>query len=167
MALLHGYQTTTYTTSKSLQPLPTSPKKTQISEPNLSVSAPKQATNPLLDTPPAEDNITAEKSDKRFALRLTNSQRSKIKQLRKDWNLSTDAAVIKKLIDAADAKPAQEKALQIEELSAIRNELNHIGININQIARKANQLQLTQTDLKSLVAYMNKVLIILYQKGGL
>lgn len=148
---------------KELQPV--SALETQ-NEPNLSYTA--QTIQPVQqpqDEPKKETEQT-EKSTKRFALRLTAKQRAQVKRLKKSWGLSTESAVIKKLIDdSKEERNSNDLALQINELTAIRMELNRIGININQIAKKANQVQMSMDDLNAVMRYMNEVCEVIYGKG--
>ncbi len=151
------------------QPAP-APKQQPMQEPNLSPQPEKVAvTEPQKPAPkqPAEQPAEpTEKSTKRFALRLTQKQRNQIKKLQKSWGLSTESAVIKKLIDdSKEENNSSDLALQIGELTAIKTELNRIGININQIAKKANQMDMTMDDLNAVMKYMKDVCDIIYGKG--
>lgn len=146
------------------QPAP-APKPQPMPQPNLSPQPEKVAVTEQKPAPqqPAEPT---EKSTKRFALRLTQKQRNQIKKLQKSWGLSTESAVIKKLIDdSKEENNSSGLALQIGELTAIKKELNHIGININQIAKKANQMDMTMDDLNAVMRYMKDVCDIIYGKG--
>lgn len=64
-------------------------------------------------------------------------------------------------------EPAQHPEV-IDVFNKLINEINHIGININQIARSANEGVLTYEDKKRLFAYLKtinkkvKVVIDLY-----
>lgn len=175
MAITSGYTPMHLRPAKTLQPVSSQPApapKPQSMpqpkpQPNLSQTQPLKVaeTEPTKPAPqqPAEPT---EKSSKRFALRLTTKQRQQVKRLQKSWGLSTESAVIKKLID--DSKEEQntnDLALQISELTVIKTELNRIGININQIAKKANQLNMSADDLNAVMKYMNDVCNIIYGKG--
>lgn len=147
---------------KVLQPV--SAPSTQT--PNLSQTA--QTIQPVQQpqNEPKTEPKQVEKSTKRFALRLTTKQRAQVKRLKKSWGLSTESAVIKKLIDdSKDERNSNDLAIQINELTAIRMELNRIGININQIAKKANQVQMSMDDLNAVMHYMNEVCEVIYGKG--
>lgn len=142
------------------------PKPQPMQEPNLSPQPEKVAVTEPQKPAPQQPAEQAEKSNKRFALRLTSKQRNQIKKLQKSWGLSTESAVIKKLIDdSKEENNSSGLALQIGELTAIKTELNHIGININQIAKKANQMDMTMDDLNAVMRYMKDVCDIIYGKG--
>lgn len=148
---------------KVLQPV--SAPSTQRT-PNLSYTAQPTQPVPTSKTDTKEQQKEVDKSNKRFALRLTAKQRNQIKKLKKSWDLSTESAVIKKLIDdSREENNSNDLALQINELTAIRMELNRIGININQIAKKANQVQMSMDDLNVVMRYMNEVCEVIYGKG--
>lgn len=53
-------------------------------------------------------------------------------------------------------EPAQHLEV-IEVFNKLINEINHIGININQIARSANEGILTYEDKKRLFAYLKTI----------
>lgn len=148
------------------QPAP-APKPQPMPQPNLAQSQPEKVAVTQPQKPASQQPAEpTEKSTKRFALRLTQKQRNQVKRLQKSWGLSTESAVIKKLID--DSKEEQNSdtlALQINELTAIKMELNKIGINVNQIAKKANQLNMTMDDLNAVMRYMKDVCDIIYEKG--
>ena len=147
------------------QPAP-APKPQPMPQPNLSPQPEKVAVTEPQKPAPKEPAEPTEKSTKRFALRLTQKQRNQIKKLQKSWGLSTESAVIKKLIDdSKEEQNSNDLALQIGELTAIKTELNHIGININQIAKKANQMDMTMDDLNAVMRYMKDVCDIIYGKG--
>lgn len=160
---------------KGLQPVALQPAPAPKPQPNLSYTAPERQLVPASKIEPQIEPQTApktaqeqqpDKSTKRFALRLTTKQRQQVKRLQKSWGLSTESAVIKKLID--DSKEEQNTnglALQIGELTQIKSELNHIGININQIAKKANQMDMTMDDLNAVMRYMKDICDIIYGKG--
>ena len=135
-----------------------------VSAPTPNLSQPQPVK--VAVTQPTSKEVTeqAEKSTKRFALRLTSKQRSQIKKLQKTWSLSTESAVIKKLIDDSKEENINYLAQQVKELAEIKTELNRIGININQIARKANQLQMSMDDLNAVMKYMKDVCDIIYGK---
>lgn len=151
---------------KGLQPVASqpasAPKPQPMPQPNLSQSQPVK----VAETAPQQPAEPTEKSTKRFALRLTSKQRQQVKRLQKSWGLSTESAVIKKLIDdSKEEQNSNDLALQISELTAIKTELNRIGININQIAKKANQMGMTMDDLNAVMKYMKDVCDIIYGKG--
>lgn len=108
---------------------------------------PKQA----IQTPQQQPKQQQEKQEKKtyqFHMRMTNKQRMKLKKLKKTWGLATDAAVVSKLIDSCSEaeKPTSDTVASVQELTQIRKELNKIGINVNQIAKAANQSALTHQD---------------------
>lgn len=158
-----------YRPAKTLQPVSSQPAPAPKPQPNLSPQPEKVAVTepkPLPKPAPQQPAEQAEKSNKRFALRLTSKQRQQIKRLQKSWGLSTESAVIKKLIDdSKEEQNSNDLALQISELTAIKTELNRIGININQIAKKANQMGMTMDDLNAVMQYMSDVTNIIYGKG--
>ena len=171
MAIISGYTPTNYRPT-------TAPKTTRIEqpkpEPNLSEKVPEkqltQVPKTVPDRQPTQAPKTApeqtDKSTKRFALRLTSKQRNQIKKLQKSWGLATESAVIKKLIEnSKEENNTNELTLQIKELTEIKAELNRIGININQIAKKANTLGMTIDDLNAVMRYMNDVCDVIYGKG--
>lgn len=169
MAIQSAFTTTSYTPTKTLQPVVQSPVSTQTpqpkTEPNLSQTA--QTIQPVQTskTDTKEQQKEVEKSTKRFALRLTSKQRAQVKRLKKAWGLSTESSVIKKLIDdSKEENKSSDLTLQVNELTAIKMELNRIGININQIAKKANQLDMTMDDLNAVMRYMNEVCEVIYGK---
>lgn len=53
-------------------------------------------------------------------------------------------------------EPAQHPEV-IDVFNKLINEINHIGININQIARSANEGMLTYEDKKRLFAYLKTI----------
>lgn len=147
------------------QPAP-APKPQPMPQPNLSPQPEKVAVTEPQKPASQQPAEPTEKSTKRFALRLTAKQRNQVKRLQKSWGLSTESAVIKKLIDdSKEENNSSDLALQINELIAIKTELNHIGININQIAKKANQMDMTMNDLNAVMQYMKDVCDIIYGKG--
>lgn len=151
------------------QPAP-APKPQPMPQPNLSQSQPVKVAvtepKPQPKSAPKEPIEQTEKSTKRFALRLTSKQRNKVRRLQKSWGLSTESAVMKKLIeDSKEEKNTNGLALQIQELTQIKAELNRIGVNINQISKRANQLQMTTDDLNAVINYMNEVCELIYKKG--
>lgn len=126
------------------------------------VSQPK----PVQASQPKPEPEQQAKSTKRFALRLTVKQRNQLRKLKKSWGLSTESAVIKKLIDdSKEENNISNLSHQITELTEIKTELNRIGININQIAKKANQLNMTADELNAVMQYMNDVCEVIYGKG--
>lgn len=138
-------------------------------EPNLSqpqpvkvaVTQPQEQPKP---TPKAQTE-RAEKSTKRFALRLTSKQRQQVKKLKKVWGLSTESAVIKKLIDdSREENNSSDLSRQVKELAEIKMALNRIGVNVNQIAKKANQVQMSMDDLNAVMQYMQDVCNLIYAK---
>lgn len=136
---------------KELPPVSASPQK--MDEPTLSYAQVKQPV-----PTPKEEPQQIEKSTRRFALRLTQKQRAQVKKLKKAWNLSTESAVIKKLIDnSKEENNSNDLARQVKELAEIKAELNRIGININQIAKRANQVQMSMDDLNAVIQYMQDV----------
>lgn len=178
MAITPGYIPMSLRQAKTLQPVVPhtvsvpmiQPIQELKSEPYLS----KEQTIKVAETEPKLQPATVtqqqsepqDKSTKRFALRLTAKQRNQVRRLQKSWGLSTESAVIKKLIeDAKEEKNTNDLALQIQELTQIKVELNRIGVNINQISRRANQLQMTTDDLNAVVKYMNDVCELIYKKG--
>lgn len=178
MAITPGYTPMQLRPIKGLQPTASQSVPAPKPQPNLAQSQPEKVAvtapqpqpkiEPKSQSKPApkEPTEATEKSTKRFALRLTTKQRNQVKRLQKSWGLSTESAVIKKLID--DSKEEQNSnalALQISELTAIKSELNRIGINVNQIAKKANQMGMTMDDLNAVMRYMKDVCDILYGKG--
>ena len=171
MAITSGYTPMRLRPIKGLQPTASqpapAPKPQPMPQPNLSQTQPVKVAETEQQKPASQQPAEpTEKSTKRFALRLTQKQRNQVKRLQESWGLSTESAVIKKLID--DSKEIQNNdtlALQINELTAIKKELNHIGININQIAKKANQMGMTMDDLNAVMQYMNDVTNIIYGKG--
>lgn len=174
MAITSGYTPMNYRPAKTLQPVASQSASEPKPQPNLSQSQPVKVaeTEPKLQPktepqqPVEQPAEPTEKSTKRFALRLTQKQRNQIKKLQKSWGLSTESAVIKKLIDdSKEEQNSNDLALQINELTAIKKELNHIGININQIAKKANQVQMSIDDLNAVMQYMSDVTNIIYGKG--
>lgn len=147
------------------QPAP-APKPQPMPQPNLSPQPEKVAVTEPQKPVPQQPTESTEKSTKRFALRLTQKQRNQVKRLQKSWGLSTESAVIKKLIDdSKEEQNSNDLALQIGELTAIKTELNRIGININQIAKKANQMGMSIDDLNVVMQYMSDVTNIIYGKG--
>lgn len=167
MAITSGYTPMNLRPIKGIQPTASQPAPAPKPQPNLAQSQPEKvavtAPQPQPKKEPAEQT---EKSNKRFALRLTSKQRQQIKRLQKSWGLSTESAVIKKLIDdSKEENNSSDLALQIGELTAIKKELNYIGININQIAKKANQMDMTVDDLNAVMQYMKDVCDIIYGKG--
>lgn len=178
MAITPGYIPMSLRQAKTLQPVVPhtvsvpmiQPMQEAKTEPNLS----KEKTIKVSETEPKLQPATVtqqqsepqEKSTKRFALRLTTKQRNQVRRLQKSWGLSTESAVVKKLIeDAKEEKNTNDLALQIQELTQIKAELNRIGVNINQISKRANQLQMTTDDLNAVVKYMNDVCELIYKKG--
>ena len=142
------------------------PKPVQASqpkpEPNLSYTASEKQPIQVSEPEPEQQD----KSTKRFALRLTVKQRNQLRKLKKSWGLSTESAVIKKLIDdSKEENNISNLSHQITELTEIKTELNRIGININQIAKKANQLNMTADELNAVMQYMNDVCEVIYGKG--
>lgn len=168
MTIISGYTNTTgYVQTKTLQPVVSQPATTPNIQPmpqsNLSQMQPEKVT---AKPQPQQTTEQTEKSTKRFALRLTSRQRRQVKRLQKSWGLSTESAVIKKLIDdSKEENNSNDLALQINELTAIKTELNRIGININQIAKKANQMGMSMNDLNAVMNYMNDVCKVIYGKG--
>ena len=147
------------------QPKP-EPKPVQVSQPkpesNLSYTASEKQPIQVSEPEPEQQD----KSTKRFALRLTVKQRNQLRKLKKSWGLSTESAVIKKLIDdSKEENNISNLSHQITELTEIKTELNRIGININQIAKKANQLNMTADELNAVMQYMNDVCEVIYGKG--
>lgn len=112
---------------------------------------PKQPTQQQAIQAPQQAKQQQEKQEKKtyqFHMRMTNKQRMKLKKLKKTWGLATDAAVVSKLIDSCSEakKPQSDVVASVQELTQIRKELNKIGINVNQIAKAANQSALTHQD---------------------
>lgn len=166
MALVSGYTPTDYGQAKETKVVMPQPKAPTKPEPNLSERQPQQMAKMMPQTAPTQQHEQVDKSTKRFALRLTSKQRNQIKKLQKSWGLSTESAVIKKLIDdSKEEKNTSNLSHQIAELTEIKTELNRIGININQIAKKANQLNMTADELNAVMQYMNDVCNIIYGKG--
>lgn len=168
MPIQSAFNRTTYSPNadtqqqqKVLQPVsaPT-PNLSQPQPVKVAVTQPKEQPKPTKK----ESTEQTEKSTKRFALRLTSKQRQQIKKLKKSWGLSTESAVIKKLIDDSKEENINYLAQQVKELAEIKTELNRIGININQIARKSNQLQMSMYDLNAVMKYMKDVCDIIYGK---
>lgn len=170
MAIVSGYTPHAYTASPHTQPQQTQQKILQKPEQDLSQKAPERVPKTAPEKQPEQQLKQqleqVDKSTKRFALRLTQKQRNQIKKLQKSWSLSTESAVIKKLIDdSKEENNSNDLALKIEELTQIKAELNRIGININQIAKKANQIGMTMDDLNAVMKYMNDVCEVIYGKG--
>ncbi len=170
MSITSGYTPMNLRPIKGIQPTASqpapAPKPQPMPQPNLSPQPEKVAVTEPQKSTPKEPTEPTEKSTKRFALRLTTKQRNQIKKLQKSWGLSTESAVIKKLIDnSKEEQNSNDLALQIRELTAIKTELNRIGININQIAKKANQMDMTMDDLNAVMKYMNDVCEVIYGKG--
>lgn len=166
MSITSGYTPMNLRPIRGIQPTASQPAPAPKPQPNLSPQPEKVAVTEPQKTAPKEPAEPTEKSTKRFALRLTQKQRNQIKKLQKSWGLSTESAVIKKLIDdSKEEQNSNDLALQIGELTAIKTELNRIGININQIAKKANQMGMTMDDLNAVMRYMKDVCDIIYGKG--
>ena len=170
MAITSGYTPVNLRPIKGLQPTASQPaqasKPQPMPQPILSPQPEKVAVTEPQKPAPQQPTEATEKSTKRFALRLTTKQRQQVKRLQKSWGLSTESAVIKKLIDdSKEENNSNDLALQINELTAIKTELNRIGININQIAKKANQMQMSMDDLNAVMKYMSDVCDIIYGKG--
>lgn len=170
MAITSGYTPMNLRPIRGIQPTASqpapAPKPQPMPQPNLSPQPEKVAVTEPQKSAPKEPTEPTEKSTKRFALRLTTKQRNQIKKLQKSWGLSTESAVIKKLIDdSKEENNSSDLALQIGELTAIKTELNRIGININQTAKKANQMGMTMEDLNAVMKYMKDVCDIIYGKG--
>lgn len=126
--------------TQQLQQPPKQP--TQMQQPiqqQQAIQAPQQAK---------QQQEKQEKKTYQFHMRMTNKQRMKLKKLKKTWGLATDAAVVSKLIDSCSEaeKPTSDTIASVQELTQIRKELNKIGINVNQIAKAANQSALTHQD---------------------
>lgn len=140
---------------------------TPVSQPKpVQASQPKPEPKPVQASQPKPEPEQQDKSTKRFALRLTVKQRNQLRKLKKSWGLSTESAVIKKLIDdSKEENNISNLSHQITELTEIKTELNRIGININQIAKKANQLNMTADELNAVMQYMNDVCEVIYGKG--
>ena len=115
------------------------PPKQQPIQQQQAIQAPQQAK---------QQQEKQEKKTYQFHMRMTNKQRMKLKKLKKTWGLATDAAVVSKLIDSCSEaeKPTSDTIASVQELTQIRKELNKIGINVNQIAKAANQSALTHQD---------------------
>ncbi len=173
MSITSGYTPMNLRPIRGIQPTasqPASAPKPQpmqepIPQPNLSPQPEKVAVTEPQKPAPKEPTEPTEKSTKRFALRLTVKQRQQVKRLQKSWGLSTESAVIKKLIDdSREENNSNDLAQQVKELAEIKTELNRIGININQIAKKANQMDMTMDDLNVVMKYMKDVCDIIYGK---
>lgn len=169
MAITSGYTPMNLRPASTPKPVvsqpASTPKPQPMPQPNLSSQPEKVAVTEQKPAPQQSAEQT-EKSTKRFALRLTTKQRNQIKKLQKSWGLSTESAVIKKLIDdSKEENNSSGLALQVAELTAIKTELNRIGININQIAKKANQMGMTMDDLNAVMQYMKDVCDIIYERG--
>lgn len=172
MAIESAFHRTSYSQNadtqqrKVLQPVsaPSTQRTPNLSQTTQTIQpVPTPKAEPKIE--PTEQQKIADKSTKRFALRLTAKQRAQIKKLQKKWGLSTESAVVKKLIeDSKEERNSSDLALQINELTAIKIELNRIGININQIAKKANQLDMTTDDLNAVMQYMQDVCNLIYAK---
>lgn len=174
MAITSGYTPMNLRPIKGVQPTASQPApapkpqpmQEPMPQPNLSPQPEKVAVTQPQKPASQQPTEPTEKSTKRFALRLTVKQRQQVKRLQKSWGLSTESAVIKKLIDDSKEDQNENKlALQISELTQIKSELNHIGININQIAKKANQMGMTMDDLNAVMKYMSDVCEVIYGKG--
>ena len=170
MAITSGYTPMNLRPASTPKPVvsqpASAPKPQPMPQPNLSPQPEKVAVTEPQKPAPQQSAEQTEKSTKRFALRLTTKQRNQIKKLQKSWGLSTESAVIKKLIDnSKEEQNSNDLALQIGELTAIKTELNRIGININQIAKKANQMGMSIDDLNVVMQYMSDVTNIIYGKG--
>lgn len=173
MSITSGYTPMNLRPIRGIQPTASQPAPAPKPQPNLSpqpekvaVTEPQPQPKPQPKPAPKEPTEPTEKSTKRFALRLTVKQRQQVKRLQKSWGLSTESAVIKKLIDdSKEENNSNDLAQQVKELAEIKTELNRIGININQIAKKANQMDMTMDDLNAVMRYMKDICDIIYGKG--
>ncbi len=169
MAITSGYTPMNLRPINGIQPTASqpapAPKPQPMQEPMPQPNLSPQPEKVAVTEPKPQPAEQGEKSNKRFALRLTTKQRQQVKRLQKSWGLSTESAVIKKLIDdSKEENNSSDLALQINELTAIKKELNRIGININQIAKKANQMGMSMDDLNAVMQYMKDVCDIIYGK---
>ena len=163
---IRGIQPTASQPAPAPKPQPMQEPKELNLSPTQSVKVTAKEDKPQTQPAPKQSIEQTDKSTKRFALRLTSKQRNQIKKLQKSWGLSTESAVIKKLIDnSKEEQNSNDLALQIRELTAIKTELNRIGVNINQIVKKANQMDMTMDDLNAVRRYMKDVCDIIYGKG--
>ena len=140
------------------KPLVTSAKDLHKAVPQQSQKQPVQHLQQPVQQPvqqqPKQPIQTAQQQEKQekktyqFHMRMTNKQRMKLKKLKKTWGLATDAAVVSKLIDSCSEaeKPTSDVVASVQELTQIHKELNKIGINVNQIAKAANQSALSHQD---------------------
>ena len=88
---------------------------------------------------------------------VSDAVRKKLERLSKNSGL-TMTAVITKLILECEIHP-----LKTDELLKIYNELNHIGNNINQLARKANAGFASRDEITRALRMLDRVYELMYQ----
>ena len=88
---------------------------------------------------------------------VSDAVRKKLERLSKNSGL-TMTAVITKLILECEIHP-----LKTDELLKIYNELNHIGNNINQLARKANAGFASRDEVTRALRMLDRVYELMYQ----
>jgi hypothetical protein len=77
--------------------------------------------------------------EKRITVRLTEEEYEMLSKLAEERNLSVSELVRKLVFERRLPKPTPKKAmLKIPECRKLAYELNKIGVNLNQIARRVN-----------------------------
>jgi len=85
-------------------------------------------------------------------LRLTKEEAAYLKEQAEDMNMK-EAEYLRYILRI---KPESYPEIRIL-LKALINEVNHIGVNINQIARNSNAGYFSSADKNQLIAYMQKL----------
>ena len=86
-----------------------------------------------------------------LSVRLKPDDQQKLEALCKTSGLPA-STVVRKLISGAEIKP--RRPMELKELYLA---VNRIGVNVNQIARKANAGFATRSDMRELLFLMRKI----------
>ena len=93
----------------------------------------------------------------KFCLRLTPQERAKLEADAKRCGL-TKSALLRRMISGLEVK-----ARPSQELRELRAEIHRIGVNINQIARKANAGFATREETTRALRMLDEVYGLLYE----
>lgn len=92
------------------------------------------------------------RKDSFVAFRLDREERRRLKEQAEERGM-TESAYLRFLLHQ---KPLEHPEIQIE-LRKLTNEVNHVGVNINQIVKNHNASLYSTEDKKRLFSYMQKL----------
>ena len=98
-----------------------------------------------------------------LGLRLSDEEFKKLETLKKESGLKSYSAVIRKLLDGNGSGQIRSKTEYLD-LKKLVYEVNKIGVNINQLARLANEHMFLDKNQRKMLLEMQERLIKMLEK---